>query len=350
MDWVLYGAAGTTGRLITEVAVRRGHRPILAGRSAGPLRSLAERHGLAWQVVDLEDAHRLQQLVGSAPLSVLAGGPFHTASLRVAQACLASGAHYLDLANEVPVLEAIYGLDDVARARGVTLLPAVGFGAVAADSLARHVADLLPTANTMDLTIDLYTAGTSPGARANALRVLADGGQLRRDGQLTRVRLGSSTSGAIVPSGARAVITIPSGELSAVSRTTGIANVSVSRPVALPALLARVLLPALPLIASSQAVQRYAARRPPTELPSADPQRRSRIWARANDADGQTATTLLETTEGYAFSAESAVAAAEAVLSAPVPGAHSPGALLGPDFALRIPGTRRIDMRVGAEV
>src|SRR5215210_8776866 len=114
MDWVLYGAAGTTGRLITEVAVRRGHRPVLAARNAGPLRYLAERHQLSWQVVDLEDGHGLRQLVGSAPLTLLAAGPFHTASQRVAQACIAAGAHYLDLANEIPVLEAIYGLDDVA--------------------------------------------------------------------------------------------------------------------------------------------------------------------------------------------------------------------------------------------
>ncbi|MDT7790418.1 MAG: hypothetical protein QOF58_8837, partial [Pseudonocardiales bacterium] len=33
MTWMVYGANGYTGRLIAELAVKRGERPILAGRS-----------------------------------------------------------------------------------------------------------------------------------------------------------------------------------------------------------------------------------------------------------------------------------------------------------------------------
>jgi len=33
-NWMLYGAYGTTGRLIVDEALRRGHRPVLAGRNA----------------------------------------------------------------------------------------------------------------------------------------------------------------------------------------------------------------------------------------------------------------------------------------------------------------------------
>jgi hypothetical protein len=66
----------------------------------------------------------------------------------------------------------------------------------------------------------------------------------------------------------------------------------------------------------------------------------------ARDADGREVTAWLETGEGYAFTAHSAVRAVEAVLADPVPGAHSPGALLGADFPLDIPGTRRFDDRL----
>jgi len=31
-DWMLYGAYGRTGRQILDEALRRGHRPLLAGR------------------------------------------------------------------------------------------------------------------------------------------------------------------------------------------------------------------------------------------------------------------------------------------------------------------------------
>jgi short subunit dehydrogenase-like uncharacterized protein len=349
MQWILYGATGITGRLITQAALRRGHRPILAGRNADRVRPLAEEHGLPWRAVDLADDKALRGLVGSAPLILLAASPFDSASLRVTYACIDAGTHYLDLANEIPVLEAMYGLQDLASARKVTLLPGVGFGTVAADTLARHVVERLPTADVLDLTIDLYTAGTSPGARGSTLRALASGAQVRRRGQLTRVVFGSKTAGAVVPPGARTVVTVPSGELAAVYRTTAVPNISVSRPLSLPHVIARAALPALAVVAKSRALQAWVAQRPSNDLPPTDRVTKSRVWARAADPNGRTALAQLETGEGYAFSAESAVAAVEAVLADPVPGAYSPGALLGPDFALRIAGTRRTDAQVRAE-
>jgi short subunit dehydrogenase-like uncharacterized protein len=39
-DWMLYGAYGSTGRLILDEALRRGHRPILAGRDDARLSAL----------------------------------------------------------------------------------------------------------------------------------------------------------------------------------------------------------------------------------------------------------------------------------------------------------------------
>src|SRR6187200_2575613 len=125
----------------------------------------------------------MRELVASAPLLLLAASIFDTASVRVVRACIAAGTHYLDLADEIPTLETVYGLDDEARLSGVTLLPGVGFGTVAADTLARYLVERLPNADVLDLTIDLYTAGTSPGALANTLRVLGSGAQIRRRGQ-----------------------------------------------------------------------------------------------------------------------------------------------------------------------
>jgi len=99
-------------------------------------------------------------------------------------------------------------------------------------------------------------------------------------------------------------------------------------------------------VARSPYLQRKAAAGDRPELGPLDPTRTSRVWARAAAPDGREAAALLELGEGYAFSAESAVRAIEAVLAAPVPGAFSPGALLGADFALSVPGTRRFELTV----
>ena len=205
MTWVLYGAAGVTGQLIAEAAVRRGHRPTIAGRNVERLRSLGERLELPWQAVDLRDLAALKGLVGSSALTLLAASPFHETSRPVVEACLATGTHYLDLANEIPVLESVYARDSQASRADVTLLPGVGFGTVAADTLVRHLVDFLPAADRLDLTVDPFTAGSSAGAWANALRVISERSREVRGGKLVPVRWGSKAPGAVIPDTARTV-------------------------------------------------------------------------------------------------------------------------------------------------
>ena len=45
--WLLYGANGHTGRLLAQEAVRRGMRPILAGRSADEVSEALDAAGIA---------------------------------------------------------------------------------------------------------------------------------------------------------------------------------------------------------------------------------------------------------------------------------------------------------------
>ena len=44
--WMIYGANGYTGELTARLAVARGERPILAGRSGAPVAALAAELGL----------------------------------------------------------------------------------------------------------------------------------------------------------------------------------------------------------------------------------------------------------------------------------------------------------------
>jgi hypothetical protein len=54
-QWMIYGSNGYTGRLIAVEVKRRGLRPVLAGRSAGPIQKLASELGLPSQIFDLRD-------------------------------------------------------------------------------------------------------------------------------------------------------------------------------------------------------------------------------------------------------------------------------------------------------
>ena len=54
-SWMLYGAAGHTGALIARHAYQRGHRPLLAGRSAPAIAALAGDLDLPYRALTLDD-------------------------------------------------------------------------------------------------------------------------------------------------------------------------------------------------------------------------------------------------------------------------------------------------------
>ena len=138
--WVLYGATGYTGILLSEEAARRGHRPILAGRNPEKLRALGERLGLEWKAVPLSDGLALRALVEGAGAVLHAAGPFVDTSRPMADACLEMGCSYLDITGELPVFEALFARDAEAKAKQVALIPGVGFDVVPFPAALRNLA------------------------------------------------------------------------------------------------------------------------------------------------------------------------------------------------------------------
>ena len=330
--WLLYGATGRTGTLIAEEAVARGHRPVLAGRDPDRLRRLAERLDLTWAAGPATD---LARVIGDARLVLLAAGPFGATAPPVLRACLDAGVHYLDIANEIPVAVDVLAADNEARQRGITVLPAVGFGTVASDGLARYVADQVPEAIRLDLAILLGTDGSSAGAKESTMQALASGGRIRRDGRLVRSRLGAGFRRQSTPIGDRTLVPVPTGDLVVTGHTTGIPDIAVSFPVPMPPVGARLAMPALPVLA------RAAGKLPRRAKPSATKASaavNSYLWARATAADGRTAQAWARTGEGYAYTARAAILAVEATLRTGALGATTVARAFGPGLSFEAGG------------
>ena len=331
--WLLYGATGRTGTLIAEEAVARGHRPVLAGRDADRVRQLAERLDLQWVAGETTE---IAGLLGDARLVLLAAGPFSATAPAVLEACLNAGVHYLDIANEIPIATAALAADRAAQDRGISVVPAVGFGTVASDGLARYVTDQVPGADQLDLAILLETDGTSAGARTSRMGALASGGAIRRDGRLISTRLGTGARRQHTPVGDRTLVPAPTADLVVSAHTTGVPNITVSFPVRMPPVAAKLSMPVLPLLAkaSSRRSPRAEASRSNGEQPPPD----SYLWARASAADGQVAEAWLRTGEGYAYTARAAVLSIEAVLGAPPHGATTVTRAFGPELSFQAGG------------
>lgn len=336
IPWMLYGATGRTGTLIVEHAVSRGHRPTLAGRDPVRLRAMATRFDLPWVAAPVTD---LGRLIEDVRLVLLAAGPFDVTTPPALRACLDAGVHYLDIANEIGPAQAVLAAAEPARERGITALPAVGFGTVASDGTARHVADQVPGATRLDLAILLGTDGSSAGARASTMLTVAGGGRLRRDGRLVRSVLGSGARRLTTPLGDRTVVPVPTGDLVVSGHTTGIPDITVSFAVPMPPVAARLAMPMLPALAKLAATRsRRPSKNPSTRPTTQDEPATSYVWARAAAPDGRSAEAWLRTGEGYAYSARSAVLAVEATLAAQPQGATTVARAFGADLSIEAGG------------
>ncbi len=346
-EWMVYGAYGYTGRLIVERAVALGLRPRLAGRSAEKLRPLAERWQLPWAAFDLTDPQRIVAALQDVALVIHAAGPFIHTSRPMVEACLAAGVHYLDVTGEIAVFEHIFTYHAAAQARGIALIPGVGFDVVPSDCLARYVADRLPDAHRLEIAI--ATLGQpSGGTTKTTLNALATGGLVRRQGQLVAWPLGQGARQVRFSDRVRRVLPIPWGDLATAYRSTGIPDITTymafppaliqSAPWALP--VAQRLMGWQPVRRVAQAAVGRMIDGPDAEARQAG---RCYLWAQATAPDGRMAQAWLETVEGYRFTVEAALACRARTLAQQPAGALTPAQAFGADLTLEVAGTRRLD-------
>jgi hypothetical protein len=115
------------------------------------LKAVAEPLGFQHRVFDLSDRVKLEAALKEVDAVLHIAGPFSTTSKPMADACVRTRTHYLDITGEIDVFEALAARDMEAKKAGIMLLPGVGFDVVPSDCLALHLKQRMP-----DATEDLY--------------------------------------------------------------------------------------------------------------------------------------------------------------------------------------------------
>ena len=348
MSFLLYGAYGYTGQLVARMAVERGQRPVLAGRNADKLAALASELGLDHTVCALDDPAALDAALAGVPVVLHCAGPFSRTAGPMAEACLRTGTHYLDVTGEIGVYEHLAALDAEAKAANIMLLPGVGFDVVPTDCLARHLKNRLPSAVYLELAI-MGTGRLSHGTAITAIENIAEGGTVRRDGKLEPVPAAWKKGVADFGRGPVEVVSIPWGDVFTAYHSTGIPNITVYAALgkSMPRLIRMTRYTGW-LLASppAQALFKWMIdRQPPGPSDEERARGRSFVWGTAWDDDGQRATGRVEGPEGYTFTALAALAIAEKVLAGQVTaGFQTPAKAYGADFILGIEGVERVDL------
>ncbi len=347
-SFLLYGSTGFVGQVIAKLAVQSGLHPILAGRNAVKLEAQATELGLEHRVISLEDSASLDRTLKEVTVVLHCAGPFIYTYKAMMEGCLRTGTNYLDLTGEMRVYEGIAARDTEARAKGVMLLPSVGFDVVPTDCLAMHLKQHLPSAT--HLTLAFYSqgpAGLPPGSQATMFESIPYGQTLRRNGRLEPPEPGMKTRLIDFGTGSMLTMRMTWGDVFMAYYSTGIPNIEDYLMISETRRRQLAKLASLRPLFKLAVVRNFFKRgMKPGPTPDERAQTATHVWGEVVDDQGRRAVSRLHGPEaGVTWTSQSALAAVQKVLAGNVsPGFQTPSLAFSAEFVLEGEGVTREDL------
>lgn len=342
-SWMIYGANGYTGALMAREAMARGLTPILAGRKRERIEPLAQELGLEYRVFDLANAGEVAAGLAGVGVVLHCAGPFSATAEPMMQACMKSGAHYLDIAGEIAVFERAHALHAQAQKAGVVLCPGVGFDVVPTDCVAAALKAALPDATHLALGFDT-SSSLSPGTAKTVIEGMEFGGQARQGGEIVSVPQAWHTREIDFGRGEKHAMTIPWGDVSTAYQSTGIPNIEVYVPVPRSFVMMAKAGNYMGWLWRREAVKNGLKRLVDKFVEGPDADRRASqptyVWGEVVNAAGQKKTARVTVASVYEFTLLGALGIVEYLLAAaPEGGSYTPSRLMGHEYVTRLPGS-----------
>jgi short subunit dehydrogenase-like uncharacterized protein len=349
-QFLIYGATGFTGKLTARHAKIRGLAPLLAGRNEAKLKAVAQPLGFQYRVFGLSDPVAIDAALEKVDAVLHIAGPFSATSKPMADACLRTGTHYLDITGEIDVLEALAQRDAEARRAGIMMLPGVGFDVVPSDCLALYLKQRLP--DVIDLKI--YIGGLnalSHGTAKSMVEAVPLGTRVRRDGRIITPSPRPKETTCDFGDGPTPTIVIPWGDVSTAYYSTKIPNIEVRMAATRPMRVAANL-PGLPRRLMGTSIVQSLLKARIDRMPEGPTDEVLRTGHRiligvVTNARGETSRARLTTSQGYLLTAQTGVEIARRVAAGEAkPGFQTPSLVFGSDFILQFDGARRQELNV----
>jgi len=348
-NFLIYGSYGYTGNLIVDQAVKEGLRPLLAGRDEKQLRAQAEKFGLNYRVFSIEDNRALDAALMEVDAVLHCAGPFVLTFRQMAEACIRTKRHYVDISGEIEGFEALAAMNEEAKRAGIMLLPGGGFDVVPSDCLIAYAAGKLTSATHLELYIKSIGSGVSRGTARSGIENSHRAGRIRRDGQIVSVPNVWDSRNVDFGRGPSRLVSMGWGDVSTAYHSTGIPNVTVY--MSFPAImvnmmrLTRFVGPVLYTRVARDFLKWLIGKTLPSG-PSRKQNENGFSLLIAEVTDGkQTIRAKLRTPEAYHLTALTTVEIMKRILSSDFkPGFQTPSRVYGADFILQFAGVTRADI------
>jgi short subunit dehydrogenase-like uncharacterized protein len=345
MAFLIYGANGYTGALIADLAVKKGLKPVLAGRTEAKIKHLAEKYALDYLVFGLDNKAEMVKQFEKFPLVLNCAGPFSRTAKPMVEAYLVAKTHYLDITGEIEVFEMVKSYHAQALEKEIVLMPGVGFDVVPTDCLAKYLHTQMPDASHLELAFTSIGGSISHGTMTTMVEGLGKRSAARENHVIVSKPTGYK--GKMVDFGAikQFSMTIPWGDVSTAHHTTNIPNIetyigNISKTVYYAMKFQFLFNPILRTHFIKNRIQNYVDKKivGPTEKQLQ--KGKSLIWGKATNPKGNTVEARLETIEGYRLTAEASLLITLKVLGfKSVSGYHTPAGLFGHRLILEIDGS-----------
>ncbi len=230
---LIYGATGFTGSAVARQAKQAGLDFHISGRNRQRLQALGAELDVPFIVVGLEDANGLDRVLADFDLVINIAGPFVDTARPVLESCLRTRTHYLDVSGELSSFALAERYHEYARARGIMILPGVGFVVAPSDCLAAHLKRRMPDADTLRFAfskVDLVSRGSMRAMFSLVRREVC----IRRHGELTTVPVGRLERCFDFGDGPEISAALSWADVITAHHTTGIPNIEAYAEMSVP--------------------------------------------------------------------------------------------------------------------
>lgn len=342
--WMIYGANGYTGRLCSIEAVRRGLKPVLAGRTGEAVEAVArECGGLETRVFALDDPRVVADCLDDVAAVLHCAGPFSATSIPMLTGCEKSKTYYFDITGEIEVFEYVHSRDAHWRKASIVVMPGVGFDVVPSDCLAAMLKRELPDATHLRMGFRSKRGKMSPGTTKTVIEGLPKGSRVRREGKLVTIPPGSLTAMIPFNDAPELAVAIPWGDLATAYRSTGIPNIEIYMGIPEKQIRQMKMAGRFRSILGMAPIQRYLKKRAQRTVKGPTDEERANdevtLWGEVMNAAGDRVAMRMRTPEGYTHTVDAAITAVVRALRESLqPGALTPSMAFGPDFVLSLEG------------
>lgn len=328
MDTVLiYGATGYSGRMIAEQAAALDLNFVLGGRNEKELAILASKlgSGIGFRCFDLKSPQVVDKNLHDVAVVINCAGPFHRTAETLMKPAISTKTHYLDICAELDSYTLAQNLNAEAQAVGVLLLPGCGGSVAMLGCLAAHAIKRATKPQKIDIALRV-SGPMSRGSAISAAEGISNACLRRENGQLVP----STAAPRDFDFGGRGPVscfplTLP--DLLTIGHATGIASIET-----------------FVHVAGNAFPQGDLADLPDGPTESERENNRYQAAVEVTNGDGSVVRAMLDTINGYTFTALAAAQAAKLVVDAKMkPGFQTPADLFGSGFVETVADSRLID-------